>query len=165
MAINFVLCVSALQSPIEYQRRESKSNSLGRSMKPPLSAAVGLRPHSSASIDRHKLPCLRSCNTSLPSLYLPSQVPTDDHSQPEVREIKHLRFAWNSSTLFFAVIHAFNQTLAEFQFSCKLINKAGFNAFQIIVYFKLYYFLMFSMHTWTVFTGSLLAFWCVVTVN
>ncbi|XP_016112290.1 rho guanine nucleotide exchange factor 25 isoform X1 [Sinocyclocheilus grahami] len=75
--------LNALQSPIEYQRKESKSNSLGRSMKPPLSAVVGLRPHSSASIDRHKLPCLRSCNTSLPSLYLPSQVPTDDHSQPE----------------------------------------------------------------------------------
>uniref|UniRef100_A0A671TAR2 Rho guanine nucleotide exchange factor 25 n=1 Tax=Sinocyclocheilus anshuiensis TaxID=1608454 RepID=A0A671TAR2_9TELE len=78
--------LNALQSPIEYQRRESKSNSLGRSMKPPLAAVTGLRPHSSASIDRHKLPCLRSCNTSLPSLYLPSQVPTDDHSQPEVRE-------------------------------------------------------------------------------
>uniref|UniRef100_A0A8C1Y8Y6 Rho guanine nucleotide exchange factor 25 n=1 Tax=Cyprinus carpio TaxID=7962 RepID=A0A8C1Y8Y6_CYPCA len=76
--------LNALQSPIEYQRKESKSNSLGRSMKPPLSAVVGLRPHSSASIDRHKLPCLRSCNTSLPSLYLPSQVPTDNHSQPEL---------------------------------------------------------------------------------
>uniref|UniRef100_A0A8C1Y837 Rho guanine nucleotide exchange factor 25 n=1 Tax=Cyprinus carpio TaxID=7962 RepID=A0A8C1Y837_CYPCA len=82
--------LNALQSPIEYQRKESKSNSLGRSMKPPLSAVVGLRPHSSASIDRHKLPCLRSCNTSLPSLYLPSQVPTDNHSQPEVRELKPL---------------------------------------------------------------------------
>ncbi|KAL0158077.1 hypothetical protein M9458_046153, partial [Cirrhinus mrigala] len=81
-----------------YQRRESKSNSLGRSMKPPL-------PHSSASIDRHKLPCLRSCNTSLPSLYLPSQVPTDDHSQSEVTEFTHLRF-----TDLCAVVHAFNQT-------------------------------------------------------
>ncbi|XP_056095067.1 rho guanine nucleotide exchange factor 25 isoform X2 [Rhinichthys klamathensis goyatoka] len=80
--------LNALQSPIEYQRRESKSNSLGRSMKPPLSAVVGLRPHSSASIDRHKLPCLRSCNTSLPSLYLPSQVPTDDHSQPESTQVQ-----------------------------------------------------------------------------
>lgn len=64
---------SALQSPIEYQRRESKSNSLGRSMRPPLSAASALRPHSSASIDRHKLPSLHSHNTSLPALYLPSQ--------------------------------------------------------------------------------------------
>ncbi len=67
------LCLSALQSPIEYQRRESKSNSLGRSMRPPLSAASALRPHSSASIDRHKLPSLHSHNTSLPTLYLPSQ--------------------------------------------------------------------------------------------
>lgn len=67
------LCLSALQSPIEYQRRESKSNSLGRSMRPPLSAASALRPHSSASIDRHKLPSLHSHNTSLPALYLPSQ--------------------------------------------------------------------------------------------
>ncbi|XP_056589265.1 rho guanine nucleotide exchange factor 25 isoform X1 [Triplophysa dalaica] len=80
--------LNALQSPIEYQRRESKSNSLGRSMKPPLSALAGLRPHSSASIDRHKLPCLHSCNTSLPSIYLPSQVPTDSHSQPESTRVQ-----------------------------------------------------------------------------
>ncbi|KAM4562580.1 rho guanine nucleotide exchange factor 25 isoform 2-T2 [Odontesthes bonariensis] len=65
--------LNALQSPIEYQRRESKSNSLGRCMRPPLSAASALRPHSSASIDRHKLPSLHSYNTSLPALYLPSQ--------------------------------------------------------------------------------------------
>uniref|UniRef100_A0A8C7Z8L2 Rho guanine nucleotide exchange factor 25 n=1 Tax=Oryzias sinensis TaxID=183150 RepID=A0A8C7Z8L2_9TELE len=65
--------LNALQSPIEYQRRESKSNSLGRSMRPPLSATSSLRPHSSASIDRHKLPSLHSHNTSLPALYLPSQ--------------------------------------------------------------------------------------------
>ncbi|XP_045065387.1 rho guanine nucleotide exchange factor 25 isoform X2 [Coregonus clupeaformis] len=68
--------LNALQSPIEYQRREStnKSNSLGRSMRAPLSAAPGpLRPHSSASIDRQRLPWLRSYNTSLPTLYLPSQ--------------------------------------------------------------------------------------------
>ncbi|XP_048097147.1 rho guanine nucleotide exchange factor 25 [Alosa alosa] len=75
--------LNALQSPIEYQRRESKSNSLGRSMRPPLSAAAGLRPHSSASIDRHRLPCLRSHNASLPSLYLPSQGPADTQLQPE----------------------------------------------------------------------------------
>ncbi|CAB1330140.1 unnamed protein product, partial [Coregonus sp. 'balchen'] len=68
--------LNALQSPIEYQRRESnsKSNSMGRSMRAPLSAATGpLRPHSSASIDRQRLPCLLSYNTSLPTLYLPSQ--------------------------------------------------------------------------------------------
>ncbi|XP_051518216.1 rho guanine nucleotide exchange factor 25-like isoform X1 [Myxocyprinus asiaticus] len=80
--------LNALQSPIEYQRKESKSNSLGRSMKPPLSATAGLRPHSSASIDRHKLPCLRSCNTSLPSIYLPSQAPIDAHSQPESTHVQ-----------------------------------------------------------------------------
>ncbi|XP_029578374.1 rho guanine nucleotide exchange factor 25 isoform X1 [Salmo trutta] len=68
--------LNALQSPIEYQRREgtNKSNSLGRSMRAPLSSASSpLRPHSSASIDRQRLPWLRSYNTSLPTLYLPSQ--------------------------------------------------------------------------------------------
>ncbi|KAG7253650.1 hypothetical protein CRUP_000931, partial [Coryphaenoides rupestris] len=60
--------LNALQSPIEYQRRESKSSSLGRSIRPP--PCPGLRPHSSASIDRHKLPVLQPHNTSLPSLYL-----------------------------------------------------------------------------------------------
>ncbi|KAM4570403.1 rho guanine nucleotide exchange factor 25 isoform 1-T1 [Fundulus diaphanus] len=72
--------LNALQSPIEYQRRESKSNSLGRTMRPPLSAASALRPHSSASIDRHKLPSLHSHNTSLPALYLPSQGPSETFS-------------------------------------------------------------------------------------
>uniref|UniRef100_A0A8C2CG82 Rho guanine nucleotide exchange factor 25 n=1 Tax=Cyprinus carpio TaxID=7962 RepID=A0A8C2CG82_CYPCA len=91
--------LNALQSPIEYQRRESKSNSLGRSMKPPLAAVAGLRPHSSASIDRHKLPSLRTCNTSLPSLYLPSQVPTDDHSQPESTQRCPVDSRLNSQTV------------------------------------------------------------------
>uniref|UniRef100_A0AAY4EKK1 Rho guanine nucleotide exchange factor 25 n=1 Tax=Denticeps clupeoides TaxID=299321 RepID=A0AAY4EKK1_9TELE len=72
--------LNALQSPIEYQRRESKSNSLGRTMQPPVSAAAGLRPHSSASIDRHRTPCLRSHNSSLPSLYLPSHGPAESHT-------------------------------------------------------------------------------------
>uniref|UniRef100_A0A8D0AKY2 Rho guanine nucleotide exchange factor 25 n=1 Tax=Sander lucioperca TaxID=283035 RepID=A0A8D0AKY2_SANLU len=78
--------LNALQSPIEYQRRESKSNSLGRSMRPPLSAASALRPHSSASIDRHKLPSLHSHNTSLPTLYLPSQGqgPSETYSLQDV---------------------------------------------------------------------------------
>ncbi|XP_031421604.1 uncharacterized protein arhgef25a [Clupea harengus] len=53
-------------------------------MRPPVSAGAGLRPHSSASIDRHKMPCLRSHNASLPSLYLPSHgPPTDTHIQTE----------------------------------------------------------------------------------
>ncbi|XP_029012374.1 rho guanine nucleotide exchange factor 25 isoform X2 [Betta splendens] len=74
--------LNALQSPIEYQRRESKSNSLGRSMRPPLSAASALRPHSSASIDRHKLPSLHSHNASLPALYLPSHGQGQGASEP-----------------------------------------------------------------------------------
>ncbi|XP_071772635.2 rho guanine nucleotide exchange factor 25 [Centroberyx gerrardi] len=70
--------LNALQSPIEYQRRESKSNSLGRAMKSPVVSASGLRPHSSASIDRHHLPCLHSYNASLPSLHLPSHGQASD---------------------------------------------------------------------------------------
>ncbi|XP_055771535.1 rho guanine nucleotide exchange factor 25-like isoform X3 [Salvelinus fontinalis] len=69
--------LNALQSPIEYQRRESKSNSLRGAMNAPVAPTSGLRPHSSASIDRHRLPNLRSYNTSLPSLHLPSQPPAD----------------------------------------------------------------------------------------
>ncbi|KAL0978371.1 hypothetical protein UPYG_G00169600 [Umbra pygmaea] len=71
--------LNALQSPIEYQRRESKSNSLGRAMRAPLATTSSLRPHSSASIDRQHLPCLRSYNISLPSLHLPSQAPSTDN--------------------------------------------------------------------------------------
>ncbi|XP_028430627.1 rho guanine nucleotide exchange factor 25 isoform X1 [Perca flavescens] len=67
--------LNALQSPIEYQRRESKSNSLGRNMKSPTASASGLRPHSSASMDRRQKPCLLSCNTSLPSLHPPHHSP------------------------------------------------------------------------------------------
>ncbi|XP_036446801.1 rho guanine nucleotide exchange factor 25 isoform X1 [Colossoma macropomum] len=73
--------LNALQSPIEYQRRESKSNSLGRSMKAPVSAASSLRPHSSASIDRQRVPCLHAYNSSLPTLYLPSQGPANIHTE------------------------------------------------------------------------------------
>uniref|UniRef100_A0A8C7CXL1 Rho guanine nucleotide exchange factor 25 n=1 Tax=Oncorhynchus kisutch TaxID=8019 RepID=A0A8C7CXL1_ONCKI len=65
--------LNALQSPIEYQRKESKSNSLRGAMNAPVAPTSSLRPHSSASIDRHRLPNLRSYNTSLPSLHLPSQ--------------------------------------------------------------------------------------------
>ncbi|XP_063808401.1 rho guanine nucleotide exchange factor 25 isoform X2 [Pseudophryne corroboree] len=66
--------LNALQSPIEYQRRESKSNSLGRSSNSSMmeTTRVGLRPHSSASMDRNRVPNLKSYNSSLPSLYLPS---------------------------------------------------------------------------------------------
>uniref|UniRef100_A0A7N6B1J6 DH domain-containing protein n=1 Tax=Anabas testudineus TaxID=64144 RepID=A0A7N6B1J6_ANATE len=61
--------LNALQSPIEYQRRENKSHSLGRNMRYPTVSASGLRPHSSASMDRRQQPCLLSYNTSLPSLH------------------------------------------------------------------------------------------------
>ncbi|XP_041809906.1 rho guanine nucleotide exchange factor 25 isoform X2 [Chelmon rostratus] len=67
--------LNALQSPIEYQRRESKSNSLGRNMKSSTVSASGLRPHSSASMDRRHKPCLLAYNTSLPSLHPPQHSP------------------------------------------------------------------------------------------
>ncbi|XP_074489740.1 rho guanine nucleotide exchange factor 25 isoform X1 [Sebastes fasciatus] len=65
--------LNALQSPIEYQRRES--NSLGRNAKSLTASASGLRPHSSASMDRRHQPCLLSYNTSLPSLHPPHHSP------------------------------------------------------------------------------------------
>ncbi|XP_042359789.1 rho guanine nucleotide exchange factor 25 [Plectropomus leopardus] len=61
--------LNALQSPIEYQRREGNSNSLGRNVKSPTSSS--LRPHSSASMERRQQPCLLTYNTSLPSLHPP----------------------------------------------------------------------------------------------
>ncbi|CAJ1051074.1 rho guanine nucleotide exchange factor 25 isoform X1 [Xyrichtys novacula] len=65
--------LNALQSPIEYQRKESKSNSLGRNLKSPTGSASGFGPHSSASMDRRQQPRLLSHNTSLPSLTQHSQ--------------------------------------------------------------------------------------------
>nr|XP_046239855.1 rho guanine nucleotide exchange factor 25 isoform X2 [Scatophagus argus] len=67
--------LNALQSPIEYQRRESKSNSLGRNMKSPTASESCLRPHSSASMDRRQQPCLLPYNSSLPSLHPPQHSP------------------------------------------------------------------------------------------
>ncbi|KAG7477463.1 hypothetical protein MATL_G00069840 [Megalops atlanticus] len=89
--------LNALQSPIEYQRRESKSNSLGRAMRAP-PAAASLRPHSSASIDRQRLPSLRSYNSSLPSLYLPSQGLADPPSQKELRLVHQRPLESNPSS-------------------------------------------------------------------
>ncbi|XP_054639768.1 rho guanine nucleotide exchange factor 25 isoform X2 [Dunckerocampus dactyliophorus] len=63
--------LNALQSPIEYQRRESKSSSLGRNVKSP----GVLQPFSCASTDRHQQPGLLSHNTSLPSLHPPQHSP------------------------------------------------------------------------------------------
>ncbi|XP_028303138.1 rho guanine nucleotide exchange factor 25 isoform X2 [Gouania willdenowi] len=60
--------LNALQSPIEYQRKENNFNSLSRSFKSPASPASGLRSHSSASVDRHQQPML-SNNASLPLLH------------------------------------------------------------------------------------------------
>uniref|UniRef100_A0A665VVK7 Rho guanine nucleotide exchange factor 25 n=1 Tax=Echeneis naucrates TaxID=173247 RepID=A0A665VVK7_ECHNA len=67
--------LNALQSPIEYQRRESKSNSLGRNMTSPTVSTSGLRPHSSASMDRRQQHSLLSYNSSLPSLHPPRHSP------------------------------------------------------------------------------------------
>ncbi|XP_065275588.1 LOW QUALITY PROTEIN: rho guanine nucleotide exchange factor 25 [Emys orbicularis] len=68
--------LNALQSPIEYQRRESKSHSLGWAGAPRASPPSGpMRPHSSASMDRNTGPGFRAYNSSLPSIYLPSSHP------------------------------------------------------------------------------------------
>ncbi|XP_043388749.1 rho guanine nucleotide exchange factor 25 isoform X3 [Chelonia mydas] len=75
--------LNALQSPIEYQRRESKSRSLGWVGAPQASPRSGpLRPHSSASMDRNMGPGLRPYNCSLPSLFLPSSHPRPLPAEP-----------------------------------------------------------------------------------
>ncbi|XP_074790873.1 rho guanine nucleotide exchange factor 25 isoform X1 [Natator depressus] len=75
--------LNALQSPIEYQRRESKSRSLGWVGAPQASPRSGpLRPHSSASMDRNMGPGLRPYNCSLPSLFLPSSHPRPRPTEP-----------------------------------------------------------------------------------
>ncbi|XP_042304959.1 rho guanine nucleotide exchange factor 25 isoform X2 [Sceloporus undulatus] len=64
--------LNALQSPIEYQRRESKTHSLGRMGALHHSLPGGpTRPCSTASMDQNKGPTLQTHNASLPSLYLP----------------------------------------------------------------------------------------------
>uniref|UniRef100_A0A8C1ECV1 Rho guanine nucleotide exchange factor (GEF) 25b n=1 Tax=Cyprinus carpio carpio TaxID=630221 RepID=A0A8C1ECV1_CYPCA len=52
--------LNALQSPIEFQRKEIKSLSLGENLTTSPSLNSGLQPFSSASVDRQGLPCLRS---------------------------------------------------------------------------------------------------------
>ncbi|XP_074917351.1 rho guanine nucleotide exchange factor 25 [Chelonoidis abingdonii] len=75
--------LNALQSPIEYQRRESKSHSLGWGGALRASPPIGpMRPHSSASMDRNTGPGLRAYNSSLPSIYLPSSHPRPEHPPP-----------------------------------------------------------------------------------
>ncbi|KAJ7317677.1 hypothetical protein JRQ81_003839 [Phrynocephalus forsythii] len=64
--------LNALQSPIEYQRRESKTHSLGRTGALHHSlTGTSARPSSSASVDQNKGSSLQTHNASLPSLYLP----------------------------------------------------------------------------------------------
>nr|XP_034958486.1 rho guanine nucleotide exchange factor 25 isoform X4 [Zootoca vivipara] len=85
--------LNALQSPIEYQRRESKTHSLGRIGVPHHSLPGGpSRPCSSVSMDQSKGSSLQPHNASLPSLYLPGpgqpeqqayvEAPSDDDARP-----------------------------------------------------------------------------------
>ncbi|XP_016127497.1 rho guanine nucleotide exchange factor 25 [Sinocyclocheilus grahami] len=60
--------LNALQSPIEFQRKEIKSLNLGKSLTTSPSLNSGLQPYSSASIDHQALPCLGSWNSSQPSM-------------------------------------------------------------------------------------------------
>ncbi|KAL7989882.1 hypothetical protein Chor_012548, partial [Crotalus horridus] len=70
--------LNALQSPIEYQRRESKTHSLGRTGALHHSLTGGsTRPSSSTSMDQNKGSSLQAHNASLPSLYLPGPAPPD----------------------------------------------------------------------------------------
>ncbi|XP_053723478.1 rho guanine nucleotide exchange factor 25-like isoform X3 [Synchiropus splendidus] len=66
--------LNALQSPIEYQRRES--NSLGRNVKSPSS----FHPLSSASMERHQQSCRLMYNTSMPSLHQPTNKTVSDET-------------------------------------------------------------------------------------
>uniref|UniRef100_A0A665VW56 Rho guanine nucleotide exchange factor 25 n=1 Tax=Echeneis naucrates TaxID=173247 RepID=A0A665VW56_ECHNA len=79
--------LNALQSPIEYQRRESKSNSLGRNMTSPTVSTSGLRPHSSASMDRRQQHSLLSYNSSLPSLHPPRHSPVSNPLTPQAAHL------------------------------------------------------------------------------
>ncbi|XP_066519847.1 rho guanine nucleotide exchange factor 25 [Hoplias malabaricus] len=65
--------LNALQSPIEYQKRESKSLSLGRGMRSSASVNSTHGSYSSASSNNHRHSCLRSCNSSLPAMVLSKQ--------------------------------------------------------------------------------------------
>ncbi|KAM3845798.1 rho guanine nucleotide exchange factor 25 isoform 1-T1 [Vipera latastei] len=69
--------LNALQSPIEYQRRESKTHSLGRTGALHHSLTGGSTRPSSTSMDQNKGSSLQAHNASLPSLYLPGPPPPD----------------------------------------------------------------------------------------
>ncbi|XP_067385674.1 rho guanine nucleotide exchange factor 25 [Emydura macquarii macquarii] len=75
--------LNALQSPIEYQRRESKSHSLGWAGTARASLPSGpLRPRSSASMDQNQGPGLGACNASLPALYPPGSLARPERLPP-----------------------------------------------------------------------------------
>nr|XP_023688395.1 rho guanine nucleotide exchange factor 25-like isoform X2 [Paramormyrops kingsleyae] len=101
--------LNALQSPIEYQRREGKSSSLGRAMQAPMVADLALRPHSSASFDRQQLPYLHAYNSSLPSLHMPSQGPLDAVARQQPTHDQHLPLASGTYSQSMAPIHIHTQ--------------------------------------------------------
>uniref|UniRef100_A0A8C6LPE0 Rho guanine nucleotide exchange factor 25 n=1 Tax=Nothobranchius furzeri TaxID=105023 RepID=A0A8C6LPE0_NOTFU len=93
--------LNALQSPIEYQRREITSNSLGRSTKSPAVSSPGLSSH--PSMQRHHQPCLLSHNNSLPSLHSP-QLTQSSKVMTSIQVMSHfeqltLHFPHNSSSV------------------------------------------------------------------
>ncbi|XP_053148181.1 rho guanine nucleotide exchange factor 25 isoform X3 [Hemicordylus capensis] len=80
--------LNALQSPIEYQRRESKTHSLGRTgaLHPSLPSGPA-RPRSSVSMDQSKGSSLQTYNASLPSLYLPGPAQPEHLASVEVSRL------------------------------------------------------------------------------
>uniref|UniRef100_A0A7M4E7I5 Rho guanine nucleotide exchange factor 25 n=1 Tax=Crocodylus porosus TaxID=8502 RepID=A0A7M4E7I5_CROPO len=73
--------LNALQSPIEYQRRESQSHSLGRAGTP----RAPPRPRSSASMDRALALGLGEPRASLPALHLPGGQPRPGPAPTQVQ--------------------------------------------------------------------------------
>ncbi|MED6266839.1 Rho guanine nucleotide exchange factor 25, partial [Characodon lateralis] len=84
--------LNALQSPIEYQRRESTTNSLGRSMK-----STDVQPtDSSLPIDRRHQPCLLFYNNSLPSLHSPRLSSTSQVSNVSAETLRASHSSFSS---------------------------------------------------------------------
>ncbi|XP_006757380.1 PREDICTED: rho guanine nucleotide exchange factor 25 isoform X1 [Myotis davidii] len=83
--------LNALQSPIEYQRRESQTNSLGRPGGPGVGSPGKMRPGDRAQVSTH-----RPINGSLPSLLLLPKgevargpLPLDTQALSEIPQIPH----------------------------------------------------------------------------
>ncbi|XP_034022568.1 triple functional domain protein [Thalassophryne amazonica] len=76
--------LNALQSPIEYQRKENKSHSMSRTVMPAALTASDLRPDSSSSMERRQQPCLQFYNTTPCFLLPPHHRPASEvlSSQP-----------------------------------------------------------------------------------